>query len=116
VRVEVAGHPICIDVQIKARSATAKNHGTFSAMEVRNPRPNFMYVFYSEAADSYWVMPSLDLIREANCNKGGTNLGKYSIIFTNASAESQPRPRPRFERWRNHLESFEVMAAELSSA
>ena len=70
VRIEVDGHPAYIDVQIKARSKDAKQPGTFAALEVRDPRPNFMFVFYSEGANTYWVMPSLDLVREATEKKG----------------------------------------------
>jgi hypothetical protein len=73
VRMEVDDHPIYIEVQIKARSDSAKQPGTFAALTIRNPRPNFMFLFYSEAADTYWVMPSLDLIQEATTNKAGKN-------------------------------------------
>src|SRR5206468_12554643 len=59
VRLEVDSHPVYIDVQIKARSAGAKQAGTFAALAVRDPRPNFMFVFYSECAGAYRVMPSL---------------------------------------------------------
>jgi hypothetical protein len=83
VRLEVDSHPVYIDVQIKARSARVKQAGTFAALAVRDPRPNFMFVFYPVGAGAYWVMPSLDLIEEATRNKEGVNAGKYSIVFTN---------------------------------
>lgn len=51
-----------LDVQIKARSKDAKQAATFAAMEFPGARKNFWFIFYSEAADTYWVMPSLDLI------------------------------------------------------
>jgi hypothetical protein len=51
VRVEVDSHPVYVDVQIKARSAGAKQAGTFAALTVRDPRPNFMFVFYSEVQE-----------------------------------------------------------------
>jgi hypothetical protein len=68
--VRLDSHPVYIDVQIKARSAGAKQAGTF-AFAVRDPRPNFMFVFYPGGAGAYWVMPSLDLIKEATRNKEG---------------------------------------------
>jgi hypothetical protein len=105
---------VYIDVQIKARS-TAKQAGTFAALAVRDPRPNFMFVFYSEGADAYWIMPSLDLVKEATRNKEGVNAGKYSIVFTNTRKDGKPYPRPRFDVWRDNWAPFSVMAHSLSS-
>lgn len=114
VRMEINTHPIYIDVQIKARSRTAKQPGTFAALEVRDPRSNFMFVFYSEAADTYWVMPSLDLTHEATRNKEGTHAGKYSINFTNTGRGGLVRPRPRFDSWMDNWGAFDSMAIGLS--
>ena len=114
VRVEVNSHPVYIDVQIKARSTGAKQAGTFAALTVRDPRPNFMFVFFSEGASAYWVMPSLDLVKEATRNKEGANAGKYSIVFTNMRKDGIPYPRPRFDAWRDNWEAFDVMAANLA--
>lgn len=107
VRQEMGGAPVYLDVQIKARSLKAKkqNAGTFAALEVRNPRKNFFFMFYSEQAGSYWVMPSLDLVKQANRNKTGANKGKYRIVFTNYSPKTgEVRARPRFEQYRNNFE------------
>ena len=119
VRIEVDGHPVYIDVQIKARSKDAKQPGTFAALEVRDPRPNFMFVFYSEGANTYWVMPSLELVREATENKGGVtgdgaNKGKFTIVFTNPRSDGTLSPRPRFDPWKKNWNAFTEMAAELA--
>jgi hypothetical protein len=45
VRIERNPYPVYIDIQIKARSKTAKNPGTFAAMEIKKPRPNFYFIF-----------------------------------------------------------------------
>jgi hypothetical protein len=84
-------------------------------MDIRNPRRNFMFVFYSEAADSYWVMPSLELIREATSSKGGINVGKHRIVFTNTRTDGFAYPRPRFNSWKDNWDAFRVMAGELAS-
>jgi hypothetical protein len=115
VRMEVDGRPIYVDVQIKARSTSAAQPGTFAAMTVRHPRPNFMFVFYSEGADAYWVMPSLDLVEQATMNKNGINRGKYSIVFTNTRSDGRALPRPRFDSWKENWEAFTRMAAELAA-
>ena len=60
-RLERDPYPVYVDIQIKARSKGAKNPGTFAAMEIRKPRPNFYFIFYSEAANQYWIMPSIDV-------------------------------------------------------
>lgn len=107
VRQVVNGEPVYLDVQIKARSfkANKRNAGTFSALEVRNPRKNFFFIFYSEQAAAYWIMPSLDLVKEANRNKTGTNKGRYRIVFTNHSQKTgEVRPRPRFDRYRDNYD------------
>jgi hypothetical protein len=118
VRVEVDGHPVYIDVQVKARSKRADQPGTFAALEVRDPRPNFMFVFYSEAVDSYWVVPSVDLVRMANQNKGGEEgdgryAGRYTIVFTGKKS-GKPYAFPRFDRWRNNWDAFLAMATPLA--
>ena len=37
--------PSYIDLQIKARSKNAQNAATFAAMEIREPRENFLFLF-----------------------------------------------------------------------
>ena len=107
VRNEIFGEPVYLDIQIKARSkqCNPKNAGTFAALEVRNPRANFFFIFFSEQTNCYWVLPSLELIKEANRNKTGQNSGKYRIVFTNLSSKTgQVVPRPRFEKYRNNFD------------
>ncbi len=104
IRLDREPYPIYVDVQIKARSKTAKNPGTFAAMEIRKPRPNFYFIFYSEAADQYWVMPSLEVAKLATRNKSGKAIGRYRIVFTNTSVRGEVRPRPKWEKWRNNFE------------
>jgi hypothetical protein len=97
-----------LDIQIKARSMDCepKNAGRFSAMEVRKPREDFYFIFYSEQANTYWIIPSLDLVREANIAKGGANKGKYSINFSNLR-KTGVKCRPRFNRFEN---AFDILA------
>lgn len=106
IRQETDGKLRYLDIQIKARSMDCKpgNAGTFAAMEVRHPRENFYFIFFSEQASTYWVIPSLELIREANCAKSGKNCGKYRVMFCNVSRSGEVRPRPRFEKYRNNFE------------
>ncbi len=100
IRQEKEGKLRYLDIQIKARSFDAKNPGLFAAMEVRSPRDNFYYIFYSESANTYWIIPSLELIEEAHQNKEGKNRGKYSITFANAGSK-KTNPRPRFAKYEN---------------
>ena len=93
--------PRYIDLQIKARSKSAKNAGTFAAMDIREPRENFLFLFYSEACDTYWIMPSLDIVKHANRNKTGKNAGKYSIVFCNRNTAGEWKPRPKWESYEN---------------
>jgi hypothetical protein len=93
--------PSYIDLQIKARSKSAKNASTFAAMEIREPRDNFLFLFYSEVCSTYWVMPSLDVVKLANRNKGGKNAGKFSMVFCNCNSKGQWVPRPKWKRYEN---------------
>lgn len=95
-----------LDIQIKARSNDAINFATFSAFEVRKPREGFFFIFYSERADTYWIVPSLELVKEANRNKEGTNKGKYRIVFGN-KVKDGVRPRPRFKKYENAFHLLE---------
>jgi hypothetical protein len=109
VRQEKKGRLRYLDIQIKARSKGAKQAGTFAAMEIRNPRPDFWFIFYSEAAETYWVMPSKDVVLMANTNKQGKNKGKCRIVFCNKTKNGW-RPRPKFEQYRDafHLIDWKV--------
>ena len=108
VRQEKNGKLRYLDIQIKARSVDSEHAATFAALTVRDPRPNFWFIFYSEATGeggTYWVMPSLDLAQMANVNKGGQdqqgkNKGKLTIKFANKN-KSGWKPRPKFTAYQN---------------
>lgn len=100
IRQEKDGELRYLDIQIKARSNDAKNPATFAAMAVRKPRKDFYFMFYSEQANTYWVVPSLELVEEANLAKSGKNKGRYSIKFVN-KVKAGFRPRPRFKKYEN---------------
>ncbi|MCX5647991.1 MAG: hypothetical protein NTX40_02670 [Planctomycetota bacterium] len=111
IRKEVRGRPQYIDIQIKARSMDCdpRDAGRFAAMEIRKPRRNFFFVFFSERADAYWVLRSTDLIKEAYRNARGKNAGKYSIVFTTYSAKTRKvMPRPRFEKYRDRFDLLKL--------
>jgi hypothetical protein len=106
--------PRYVDVQIKARSRTAKNPGTFAAMMIRQPREDFFFIFYSEAADCYWVMPSLDVITRANRVQAGANVGACRIVFTNTLVNGEVRPRPKWAAYRDNFDLLRGAALHLS--
>lgn len=106
IRQEKDGQLRYLDIQIKARSKTAKNPGTFAAMEITHPRENFYYIFYSEQADTYWIMPSLELVQVAHRNKEGVNKGKYRIKFVSVTADGL-KFNPRFEKYRSAFHLLE---------
>lgn len=102
IRQEKGGQLRYLDIQIKARSnqCIEKDGGFFPAMLIRNPRENFYFIFYSEHANTYWIVPSLELVVEARMNKAGANAGKYAIQFCN-STKGGLKPRPRFQKFEN---------------
>lgn len=116
VRIEINDEPICLDLQIKVRSKHAKQPGTFATLDVRRPRTNFIYVFYSEAADAYWVMPSNHFVDEATQNKSGANAGHHTIVLTSRHKDGLVHPRPRFDSWLENWDSLETIAQDLAAS
>jgi len=106
IRQERDGEIRYLEIQIKARSKDCKpsNAGLFAAMEIINPRPNYYFIFYSEQADAYWVIPSLELVQHAVRNRTGKNKGRYTIKLCNVKADGTVVPRPKFERYRNNFD------------
>jgi hypothetical protein len=102
IRQEKNGELRYLDIQIKARSnkCVKKDGGFFSAMEVRRPRKNFFFIFYSEHSNTYWIVPSTELVEEANQGKTGKNAGKFAIRFCNLTKQGLI-PRPRFRKYEN---------------
>jgi hypothetical protein len=103
IRLEHGGELKYLDVQIKARSRNAKYGATFSAMTIRDPRPNFWFIFYSEAAETYWVIPSRDVVKLASVNKGGKtgkHTGKLTLVLCNRTKQGL-KPRPKLKQFEN---------------
>jgi hypothetical protein len=100
-----------IDLQIKARSRSAKDPATFSAMDIKNPRPNYAFMFYSEQLDEFWIIPSVELSSGlAYQNKSGKNKGRYRIDLA-AKQGGKPIPKGNFDKYRgqNGLNMLERM-------
>jgi len=73
------------DIQIKARSREAKQPRFFAALSFK-PQDNYIFIFFSEPENRYWIVPSEDLAKLGSRNKTGKNQGKLSVSF--------PRARP----------------------
>ena len=108
IRQEMNGQLRYLDIQIKARSkdCVPKDGGFFPVIAIRHPRENFFFIFYSEHANTYWILSSTELIKEANQNKTGANAGKYSIKFCNLTKVGL-KPRPRFKKYENAFHLLE---------
>jgi hypothetical protein len=97
------------DVQIKARSRSVvgNNAALFPHVEVTSARRNYVFVFYSEMADMYWVIPSTEIVKPgfANVLKSGANKGRYRLKLANFStAQGRPLPRPKYAKWEGAFE------------
>jgi len=109
IRKIVDGKPVYIDIQIKARSKDCKpyNAARFAAMTI-NPRDNYFFIFYSEQLDTYWVIPSKELVKMASKNKKGKNKGKYHINLASYSkTKKQIYPRKKFKKYENNFKLLE---------
>lgn len=96
-----------LDIQIKARSVEnciLKNRGFFPQIAIPEPRDNYFFILYSQEIDSYWIIPSLDIVKMANEKgtniskmKSGNKEGHYSVRVAGANCN----PFERFEKYRN---------------
>jgi len=104
----VNGKPVYMDIQIKARSKDCKPYDAarFAAMTI-NPRDNYFFIFYSEQLDTYWIIPSRELVKVANKNKRGKNKGKYHINLALWSKTKGLRRNPKYRKYENNFKLLE---------
>lgn len=96
-----------LDIQIKARSiekCLLKDRGFFPQLSIPKPRDNYFFILYSQEVDSYWIIPSLDIVKMAD--EEGTNVSKMRSgnkegRFSVRVAGTNCNPFERFEKYRN---------------
>ena len=90
IRKLVNSKPYYIDLQIKARSKECIPYDAarFAAMDIKEPRNNYLFLFYSEWLETSWIIPSLDVAELASRNKNGKNIGKYHILLSGIETKS----------------------------
>lgn len=98
------------DVQIKARSrdCNPRNAGHFPMLQVGDPRKSYVFIFYSEQASTYWVIPASKIVSKGFCNlrKSGGTKGRYRILLTNYSrARNIVTPRPKYKAYENAFDA-----------
>lgn len=116
VRKMIGGKPVYIDLQIKARSEQTKpkNAGYFPILKIPKPRPNYFFMFHSAHVDSYWLIPSQDMVEgKASSHKSGRNKGAFSVRLTNVT-RAGPLPRPKYEPYLNE-KGFELLDRTFST-
>ena len=111
IRKDIGNSPKYIDMQIKARSRNPKYPATFSAMDIKNPRPNYAFMFYSEQLNEFWIIPSMELSSGLSYqNRNGKNKGRYRIDLA-ARQGGKPIPKGSFDKYKgqNGLNMLEGM-------
>jgi len=86
-----------IDVQIKARSKNAKQWNFFAAMNFK-PRNNLFFIFYTEMNDTYWIIPSKELVKICHQNVSGKHTGKRHLTLPKQATNKKAL---RFEKYKN---------------
>ncbi len=107
VRVDPKGgrDAVHVDVRVHGRAKGVKCPATFAALRIECPNSRLYFIFYSEEADTYWVMPSLDLVEGASRNKTGDNAGTYTIVLARRSrATGKMTPNERFAAYRGNFD------------
>ncbi len=104
VRIDNGLNPKYLDIQIKARSkdCQANNAGRFAGMDIPNPRKNYFFIFYDERVNTYWVIPSLELVQFASKSNKGENAGKYHIHLTlSSNKKNEVKCNPKYAKYEN---------------
>jgi len=83
-------HSRYLDIQIKARSKTAQQWNFFAAITIE-PQDNYFFIFYLEANDTLWIMPSQDVVKLAIQNKSGENEGKFSLTLPKSDSTEKAK-------------------------
>lgn len=101
-----------LDVQIKSRSENAKpkEWAYFPLLSVPSKRDNMFFIFHSGRVDTYWVLPSEDIITLASQPrtnvsqlKNGANAGLYAVRLgglQTSNGESKLVPFKRFDKYK----------------
>jgi hypothetical protein len=102
------------DIQIKARSSMCvpRNAGHFPQLNISQARRNYVFIFYSEQINTYWVIPSTDMVKPGFCNslKSGPKKGRYRIMLTNYStSKKQVTARPKYQKY---IDAFSAIFGE----
>ena len=95
---------IYLNIQIKARSTQAKHWNLFAAMKIEK-KENYFFIFYLEKNNTFWVIPSKDVVKYANQNKNGRNKGKYSLTLPRSETTDKGK---RFAKYKNE-EGFKIL-------
>ncbi|MGO9613981.1 MAG: hypothetical protein ACLPX5_13245 [Dissulfurispiraceae bacterium] len=98
------------DIQIKARSkdCNPENAAHFPLLSILEPKRNYVFIFYSESIETYWVIPSTEMVKPSFCNtiKSGPAKGKYRMMLTNYSkSKNSVSPRPKYRKF---IDAFEA--------
>ncbi|HIE41043.1 MAG TPA: hypothetical protein EYP80_00085 [Candidatus Aenigmarchaeota archaeon] len=73
-----------------------------------NPRDNYFFIFYSEQLDTYWIIPSKELVKIASQNKKGKNKRKYHINLAGYSKiKKLVYPLQKFKKYENNFKLLE---------
>ncbi len=91
-----------LDVQIKARSTTAKQWNVFAAMTFE-PRDNLYYIFFTERDKTYWIFPSIELVKFCHRNKSGANEGKRHLTLPRITTG------PKSEKFSKYRDGFDLL-------
>lgn len=86
-----------IDLQIKARSKTAKMWNAFGPL-LFEPRANYYFMFYTERDGNYWIIPSLELEPLCFKNKTGKYVGRMRVDLPKSTSAKKAK---QYERFRN---------------
>ena len=86
IRLSGSSGPKYVDIQIKARSKFAQEQswGDWPSIKMIDPRPNLIFIFYSEPLGATWIVPSLTVAKEGYQAPALKQSAEYKLTFARA--------------------------------
>ncbi|MBI9060280.1 MAG: hypothetical protein JEZ01_21110 [Labilibaculum sp.] len=118
IRMETEKGPKYIDIQIKARSKSAKKEswGAWPSVKLENPRKNLVYIFYSEPLETIWIIPSIAISQLGYQSKSTMETPIYQLNFEKVKKKKGKVidfiPVEKFEVFKNAYHLIDECAIE----
>ena len=113
VRLSSPKGPRYVDIQIKARSrfAQKKSWGDWPSIKLVDPRPNLIFIFYSEPLHSTWVIPSLVIAQKGYQPPSAKGSSEYKLTLAKARKNKRGTTFEFVEEFEIYRDKYETIGS-----